>query len=233
MKIGFYGDSKACWAKFPIYDDISFIDIVCEHYQAKLINKGVPQGSEERILKELKKSKEPDMVVIFHSQSSRFYLPQTDRDIDVRDFNKFFDDRKANYIWKAGEKNRDSASEFFDYGQIKDKFKDLDEFIATISLYKKHLYDADVHLNRYYGSLVQIDQFLTHKKIPSIHVIDPNAMPSWFKFQSGETATDLFRLSEDNFELGTFPNNISKKGQQRIAKILISKIDNLLSHNKK
>lgn len=232
MRIGFYGDSKACWAKSPIDSNVSFIDKVCSHYNAELLNQGVPQGSEERVLNELKKTKDPDLIVIFHSKSARFYLPNANRDLDVRDFDQFYDDRKANYIWNVTEeKEKDMAGQYFNYGRIKEKFADIKEFIATISLYKKYLYDPDVHLNRWYGTLIQIDQYIFHKKIPCIHVIDPNLIPSWFEFKSGEVAFDIDQMCEDHYEINPFPNNISIKGQELIADALISKIDKLLHKN--
>ena len=224
MNFGFYGDSKACWAKNPIHGTISFIDKICKHFKSNLVNVGVPQGSEERALTELKSTKKVDVAFIFHSRSSRFYIPQANRDIDIRDFNSFFADTKAKYIWENQKKIQD---EFFDYGGIKEKFVSLEDFINTLSLYKKYLHDPDVHQNRWYGALIQIDQFLTSKKIPAIHVIRKDLLPPWFKFNSGIVSYSIDELFDEHHKIG-LPNNVSIEGQDIIANALIPQVNALL-----
>jgi hypothetical protein len=226
MKIGFYGHSTACWAGFPVKDQKSFIDMICEHYHATLVNKGVPQGSQERILFEIKKTKEIDLAVIFHSTSSFVYLPSCQRDLTLTELND-----KAFYLWRElSDNSTDLAKakeQYFSYGGIKETFEDIKIFIDTMSLYKKFLYHPDLNMNRYLGALVQTDQYIAAKKIPCIHIISKRNLPTWFTFTSGMFCYDIPELEKKYYKI-QFPNNISAEGQQVLSKALIEKIDNLL-----
>jgi hypothetical protein len=226
LKIGFYGHSTACWANFPIYDQKSFIDIIIEHYHATLVNQGVPQGSQERILFDLKKTKQIDLAVIFHSPPNFVFLPSCQRDLTLHELNS-----KAFYLWR--EISDDSTElakakeQYFAYGGIKETFQDIKTFMDTISLYKKFLYHPDLNMNRYLGALVQTDQYITAKQIPCIHLPIKEHIPHWFKFTSGMVSYDLPELEKKYREI-RFPNNISVEGQHVIADRLIKKIDELL-----
>ena len=226
MKIGFYGHSAACWAGYPVNGQLSFIDMICEHYQATLVNKGVPQGSQERILFQLKKTKEIDLAVIFHSIPGFVYLPSCQRDLSLAEIND-----KAFYLWKeVTEDSTDFAKakeKYFSYGGIKETFQDIEIFIDTMLLYKKFLYHPDLNKNRYFGALVQTDQFITTKKIPCIHVIVEKHIPIWFKFTSGMLSYDIPKIEKKYYDMH-WPNNISAEGQQVLSNTFIKKIDQLL-----
>ena len=225
MNIGFYGHSAACWAEFPIYGHISFIDIVVKHFGAKLVNKGTPQGSEERVLFELKKTKQIDLAVILHSHSNFMFLPSCQRDITLKELND-----KAAYMWREIKENSTELAKakerYFSYGGIKETFADIETFLQTIALYKEYLHHPDLAMNRYTGALVQIDQYITSKNIPCIHVPIPNKIPSWFNFTSGLVDYELYDFIESRREEG-FPNNISVKGQTEVANILIDHINQM------
>jgi hypothetical protein len=252
MRLGFYGHCTVAWSTRPINksapfreNEESLVDIVCKHFDAILVNKGVNQGSIERALLDLKKTKQVDVAIIFHPHANRFYLPRTDRDIDLKYFNDFFKDTKAKYIWNVQkdrsrniiwniEKTHSNTVQehFYDPKEnIKDVYESVEEFITTLSLYKKYLHNQDVHMNRWYGSLIQIDQYLLAKKIPCLHVIDKNIIPSWFKFQSGTVATYIADFEKD-FHVGyaTTPNSISKPGQQIMANALIAEIEKIINN---
>lgn len=226
MKIGFYGHSAACWAGYPVNGQLSFIDMICEHYQATLVNKGVPQGSQERILFQIKKTKEIDIAIVFHSQPSLIFLPSCQRDLTLQEIND-----KAFYLWReVSESSTDFAKakeQYFSYGGIKETFEDIKIFINTMSLYKKFLYHPDLNNNRYLGALVQTDQYITAKKIPCIHVIIQNQIPTWFKFTSGILSYDIPEIIKQYYDL-RWPNNINAEGQQVLSNNLIEKIDQLL-----
>lgn len=218
-RIGFYGHSAACWANFPIYDQTSFIDMVVEKTGYRLANKGVPQGSQERILFELKKTKKLDIAVIFHSIPRFIFLPTAERDVDINDI----DQRKCMYVWKE-KQDRDEMQtmrdEYFNYGGIKEAFGDIESFITTFASYREYLHHPDLQMNRFYGALVQIDQYLTHMKIPAIHVYGTKHIPPWFKFSSGVERPDIHTLIDTHYEQG-YPNNISATGQTVIAEKLL------------
>ena len=82
MNLGIYGHSLGKWdKKLPF----SFITKLKEHYNANIVNSGCGHGSEERILFELKKTKNLDLAIIFHSNSSSFFIPTWHRDVDSFD----------------------------------------------------------------------------------------------------------------------------------------------------
>lgn len=227
MNIGFYGHSSACWANFPIYDEVSFIDNVVKHYNATLVNQGVPQGSQERILFELKKTKKLDVAVIFHSSPRFIFVPKCSRDVDITDVG----DRKAFYLWRdKGQDEHELVSvkeDYFNYGGIKETFEDAERFVNTFGLYHEYLYHPDLQMNRFYGALAQVDQYITHHKIPTIHVCNNKHIPAWFKFSNGIIATDVDDSCKAHYKPG-YPNNISLEGQKVITDQLISHIGSLL-----
>lgn len=228
MNIGFYGHSAACWAGFPVKGAHSFIDMIVEKYDATLVNIGVPQGSEERILFELKKTKKLDLAIIFHSTPTYVFLPKCARDVAVNDAGI----RKAAKLWDqtpTQEAIETLKEDYFAYGRIKEVFGDIETFVSTMSLYQEYLYHPDLHLNRFTGALVQIDQYLEARKIPAIHVFAKNQIPNWFSFKSGMIAPDIQDLTNTTYrELG-LPNNISVEGQQMTFFHLCRHIETLLN----
>jgi hypothetical protein len=215
VKIGFYGHSAASWAKIPVQGNVSFIDIIIEKYNAELVNVGVPEGSEERVLFELKKTKEIDLAIIFHAGPGCIFLPSCKRDIWVG-ANPL---NKAINIWKnktnnqlAAEKAKDAIhyaedaeelsalNAFFQksnsgpLGSLTTVFPDIDTFINTMALQREYLYHPDLEMNRTNGALIQIDQYITAMKIPAIHVYNTQRIPPWFKFTSGIEAPDIQEL---------------------------------------
>lgn len=217
-RIGFYGHSASCWANAPIHDQISFIDIILERGGYFLANKGVPQGSQERILFELKKTKNLDIAVIFHSFPQYVFLPTAKRDVDINDIDR----RKCTYLWKEKQDRDEIQSmrdEYFNYGGIKEAFSDIESFIATFASYREYLHHPDLQMNRFYGALVQIDQYLSYMKIPSIHIYGTRHIPSWFNFTSGIQRPDINDLCMSHYKLG-YPNNINAEGQSVIADAL-------------
>ncbi len=217
-RIGFYGHSASCWANAPMHDQISFIDMIIERGGYFLANKGVPQGSQERILFELKKTKNLDIAVIFHSIPQYVFLPTAKRDVDINDIDR----RKCTYLWKEQQDRDEMQSmrdEYFSYGGIKEAFSDIESFIATFASYREYLHHPDLQMNRFNGALVQIDQYLAHMKIPSIHIYSTRHIPSWFNFTSGIPRPDINDLCMSHYKLG-YPNNINAEGQSVIADAL-------------
>jgi hypothetical protein len=222
-RIGFYGHSAACWANFPIYDQTSFIDMTIEKTGYKLVNKGVPQGSQERILFELKKTKKLDFAIIFHSIPKFVFLPTADRDVDINDI----DQRKCTYMWKEKQERNELESmrdDYFNYGGIKEAFGDIKNFITTFASYREYLHHPDLQMNRFFGALVQIDQYVTHMKIPTIHIYGTKHIPNWFEFnKTSLQRPDIHELCEQHYQ-GGYPNNISAEGQHIIAEELINQL---------
>ena len=93
MKIGFYGHSDCAYLS-----NDSFLNIVANALDATIVNIGVRQGSEERILYELKKTRSLDVAIIFHSSPSYLFLPGCDRDFDLKSI-----ESHASHIWQTSE----------------------------------------------------------------------------------------------------------------------------------
>lgn len=212
MNIGFYGHSNCAYQSVD-----SLVDIVAAEFGAAIVNIGVRQGSEERILFELKKTKNLDLAIIFHSESQFIFIPGADRDISIKQINK------SGYIFKDN---------FNHYHQLHHKkfvelFKNSEEFESAVTYLKNYFYHPDLQLNRFYGSIIQIDQYLLSRNISAIHVIIPNSIPDWFTFKSGVVDEDimdlvtLHRLKPNEW----FVNNMSKDGNTIIAERLIKLIN--------
>jgi len=213
MKIGFYGHSNCAYRSKD-----SFLDILAEKLKAEIVNTGVRQGSEERILFELKKTKNLDIAVIFHSEAQFVFIPCADRDISIKQIT----DSKSNYMFEQ---------HLNEYHQIHHKkfvelFKTAKELESAVSYLKTYFYHPDLQLNRFYGSLIQIDQYLLDKSIPSIHVVIPNTIPSWFNFKSGIVDTEIMNIV-NSYKLKPnewFVNMITKEGNFKVADRLIKTI---------
>lgn len=218
--IGFYGQSNCAYL-----GENSYLTKVANEFQAKIVNTGVRQGSEERILIELKKTKKIDVAVIFHAEPSYLYLPNSDRDFDT----KGLIGKRADYIWSATELSKIGDNwEYHKQHHKKfiEKFNSPEIFKEVISNYKDYLYDQDLVMNRYYGSIIQIDQYLTAKNIPSIHVVNEKNLPTWFDFKNiknDNTLSDIFNQypSTDRKE---YINGLNIEGNLEASKYLINTI---------
>ena len=226
MNIGFYGQSDASWAGYKISGQLSFIDQIIIKKRARLANIGTPQGSEERILFELKKTKDLDLAIIFHSLPKFIYLPSCNRDLTLKEL-----ESRAVYLWREiGEHSTEAAKakdHFFSNGGIKETFGDIETFLKTIGLYKEFLHHPDLAMNRFTGALIQIDQYITSKQIPCIHIPIQKVIPPWFSFSSGKILPEVQDLTLKHREVGTYTNNISAEGQDIIAERLLHEIDAL------
>jgi hypothetical protein len=215
MNIGFYGHSN-CAYQSPD----SFIDMLATSLGASVINVGVRQGSEERILFELKKSKALDLAIIFHSEPQYIFLPDCDRDISVH----LLSNQRAEYLFSDWNNNFTKIH----HKKFVDKFKNPDTLLETMKFFKNYLYHPELQSNRFYGSLIQIDQYLTSKNIPCVHVVTKNLLPTWFKF-SGKTDYEIMKIVTENANNKGewFVNGVTKQGNILIfekLKVLIQEV---------
>lgn len=209
MNIGFYGHSTCAYRSKE-----SLIDIVADNLNANIVNVGVRQGSEERILFELKKTKDLDLAIIFHSQPHFIFVPNADRDLSIRQISN----SKSNYIFKE---HLDKYHKVH-HQKFVDLFKTPEELEAAFTYMRTYFYHQDLQLNRFYGSLIQIDQYLISKNIPAIHVVMPNSLPSWFEFKSGIVDTEIMEIIKE-YQLSHgqwFVNMITKEGNELVAERL-------------
>jgi hypothetical protein len=214
MNIGFYGHSNCAYR-----GNGSFIDIIAERFKAKIVNTGVKQGSEERILFELKKTKSIDLAIIFHSPPRYLFIPETDRDIDTNSF-KF---KRAEEIFKDDHLDVDFTEK---HSQLfKNKFENNENLFAAVDVYRKYFHHPDLSMNRFYGALIQIDQYISEKSISTIHVVDKNAIPipSWFSFKHGIVDYSVAEIIKQNpAKNNFFYNCITEEANALIAEKLIN-----------
>ena len=214
--VGFYGHSNCAYRS-----EDSLVDLLAKKIGYSVINTGVRQGSEERILFELKKSKNLDLAIIFHSEAQYIFIPDADRDISIKQITR----TKSNYIFS------DHLNLFHQLHHKKfvELFKTSEEFESAVTYLKTYFYHPDLQLNRFYGSLTQIDQYLLSKSIPALHIISPNTIPNWFTFKSGLVDTDImntvpkYALQPNEW----FVNVVTKEGNLVIA----NKLETLINDN--
>lgn len=213
MKIGFYGHSIASWANSP--NNESFIDRIRLKYSAEIVNLGVPQGSEERILFDLKKTKEIDIAIIFHSLIRYIFIPKANRDLSIRTVPS----RKSGILWTESNNQiptrEEFEKEFFSYSNIKDVFGSPDEFCNAMTIYKEYFNHPDLLTNRFHSTVLLIDNYLLNRKIKALHAITPNPaiFPSWLEIKSGTVDAELLPLSAKIEITGQkFSNNLDLAG---------------------
>ena len=217
MKIGFYGHSNCTCTT-----DDSFITILQKRLNANIVNVGVRQGSEERILFELKKTKEIDLAVIFHSKPGFVFLPNSTRDLLLSKVS----DERAQYL--LFEKEKDLLN--FDQSKtLTAQFGNVETFKNVVDVYNKYFYNPDAILNRYYGALMQIDRYVVDKRIPCIHVL-ANPLPNWLNFSTGVVDYSIMKLA-NIYKLKPgekfVANVMNKDGNVKVADVLENLIQKL------
>jgi hypothetical protein len=263
MNIGIYGHSISMYEEA---DSDHFITLLKNHYNAKIVNTGVAQCSEERILFELKKTKNLDLAIIVHSAPYNIFVPSWNRDISNVDKDSFatkvellqwlkthnvdpseIDD---SVFWFSTVSNSalielckhygvdvtedfDAAMKYLegDTSSLKEtlielakKAKDDIDYYSglfdALLLSKKYLSHPDLSRNRYYGALIQIDQYLKSMNIPCVHLLDSHDWyPKWFTFSSGPTDKVVANLQKDsNYFVGysQSSNGLSAEGNKLI-----------------
>ena len=210
MNIGFYGHSNCAYRS-----NDSFIDLISTYLGANIVNTGTRQGSEERVLYELKKTKKIDVAIIFHCNPSNLFLPGCDRDIGISNMSQ----SRSEYMFNKW----DGFAEIH-HSKFLQKFKSAENFWNSFQTYKEYFYDPDLQVNRFNGALLQIDSYIKFKSIKCIHVVEN--IPSWFTFSSGMVDYEIMKIIKNNpQESGTFfVNCISKIGNELVANKLIELI---------
>lgn len=214
MNIGFFGHSSCAYV-----GEGSYLNIIADSFRAKIVNIGVKQGSEERILFELKKNKELDIAIIFHSHPRYLFVPDTDRDIDT----KSFQTKRAEDIFRNDHLDIEFVKE--NNKLFKEKFINNDNLFSAVDSYKKYFYHQDLSMNRFYGALIQIDQYISVKNILTIHILDQtqSVIPKWFKFTSGIIDYEVSEIIRNNPSTKPFfANCVTKEGNKLIAEHLIN-----------
>lgn len=90
MKIGIFGHSSAAWKDYP--SRCLLLQNQFPNYQINWY--GVPDCSEDRILKLVSKYKSFDLYIVFHSSKEYVYCPFLNRDFNMYDLKKAASDNK-------------------------------------------------------------------------------------------------------------------------------------------
>lgn len=243
MNIQFFGHSITNISReFPIK---TFVDLVLEKYQAtcQSHSRGIPLCSEERILYDLKKTKNMDVAVIFHTNEDFYFFLTDKRDHNVMDeseLNQKFSEGNHGFgeglYGLSADKAKDKAVENCSWEGFK-----TSEIKKLVVDHQNLMLSKDLMRNRYFGALIQIDQYCTSKGIPVIHCpLDKHSIPNWFKFTSGIVDYEINAYNYKNLGWGTgqinphyigyqkSDNAISEEGNILIAEKLYAYIDQLL-----
>jgi len=190
----------------------TFVDIIQEKYSYNDNNNtyhGIGGCSEERILFFLKKMKNLDMVIIFHTSPSLLFVPGFVRDV----YRSKIDKDELDYLKKSNQVLAEDLT--------------IDEVNDLLIDNKKYFHHQDLQMNRFLGALIQIDQYCTAKQIPVIHFIH-NRIPTWFKFTSGIVDTEVYKMDKSQYYIGyqNSYNAINEEGNKIIAEKIIEYIEN-------
>ena len=211
----------------------TFVRTILHHYDCydtTDVCRGVAKCSEERILFYLKKIKKIDVAVIFHGMPHNEFCVGC-----VDDFaNGDIDDEHIDYMLKN---NIESC--FYPDVHKKLPISKSDSVLHVNAVVAKQMlaghnrifYHRDLQVNRFYGALIQIDQYLTAKNIKAVHCVH-DRMPPWFKFSSGIVDTEIALYQyHDTYgcRYSRVPNAITPEGNRIIEQKLISYIDQLIS----
>jgi hypothetical protein len=201
-----------------------FIDMLFEKYN--LVDECLHQVaniSEERILYFLKKTPKMDVAIIFHGRPSSVFVPTIDRDFNLDNMGETWINSKNTIAYYP---NRDQS--LFTSGQTPPyQLVTQGEIRKAYDAHEKYFFTRDLQRNRFLGSLLQIDQYLTSKKIPVIHCPFKNTIPSWFNFSSGIVDYELANLQDYTIRETDMWNHISPEKNIYIANKLIEYIDRL------
>lgn len=246
MHIQFYGHSICNSQRHA--NTKTFADILLEKYNAQRSFDGISTISEERILYNIKKTKNIDVAIIFHSEPKFYFAPGFSRDFDkspIDELKEKLDVNNAPLFYKDALRDKnlnDCISEKLDSNDLVEIFNNFQSYFITPELLNQ----------RFHGSLLQIDSFLKFKNIPTIHCpYGPWTIPSWFKFTHGIVDNEISRIqfyhltddtqnimrNEKNNEMLLNPyhcsynksdNAITEEGNILIAEKLSKYIDSLI-----
>jgi len=229
MHIHIFGHSicaKAGWKNDRPEPDL-FVDKLIKKYNIPDENyHAVNQGSEERILYFLKKVKQIDLAIIFHGTPQHFFCPAWSSDFHLVDQDKYWDNDYPKDLLYMPEILNDEPKQ-----KTHNIILDKKNYKKSYETFIKNFYTPELNRNRHYGALIQIDQYLNHKKIHAIHCTLKTTLPNWFKFSNGIVDTELAELQKQNSKYycghSKSSNAISEEGNIYIADKLSEYINEL------
>ncbi len=228
MNLHIFGHSISMSAVTGSGHPNTFANMLLSNYNCPSSNNhSVPAGSEERILYFLKKTKNIDVALIFHSSPVFFFTPSIDRDMYIVGEDNYF---WTNKLWPKLKylAKRVQDQPISDLDKVNAPRLDLFEFKRVYHDYLTYFHTRDLNANRHYGALIQIDQYVKSKNIPTIHCILKDSIPEWFKFSHGMVDSEICTLQNSDNQYYTGPsksaNSINDTGNLYIYNNLVQLI---------
>lgn len=222
FRLGLYGHS-VCTASTK--RDGSYQQILVNKFPTlDIVNIGAGQSSQERIFYELKKTKNLDAAIIFHSRPGSIFIPGSNQDLATAT-NTI--DNKIKRAWDYSNNDLEELHWECDPNNsrgLSRVFPNLEEFQQTINLYLKYLYTPDLEKNRFEGALLAVDRYCASNKIKHVVHVPSQYIPPWFSFQSGTMDQELVKLST----MQGVPSNPNCL-QDGVNELMANKISDLLS----
>lgn len=233
MNIHLFGHSICRTSKDAVQRTETFTDILSKKYNNETDTFTLWQSdsiSEERILYFLKKTRDIDLVIIFHQPSDAVFVPSMTHDCAVVTENGRFTN---SHKYHQGNVN-------YHKNILEDKrlpnieSRPGTDFQCMFDIYFEYMHTRDLNRNRFNGALMQIDQYLTYTKIPVLHCLYKNGSfspPLWFSFTSGIVDDTIAELQDRGpFTCGhnESVNRINQQGNIHIANMLSDYITKLV-----
>lgn len=218
MKINFFGNSLCApnnTNKFP-----TWLDRVVEKYSADRDYLGIACCSEERILFNLKKAGDFDLAIIMHGNPNFIFCPTLEKDFhkDPGWAGIHLEDRELKYSPNGYNDMLTAVNEKITLPSSETK--------NLVEIYQKYFFTPETNRNRFYGALIQIEQYLNFKKIPAIHCPQhQHDIPKWFTFNSGPALYDIASMQHDSSPYSCSYNKSANAVTEEGNQIIFEKID--------
>jgi hypothetical protein len=200
-RIGYYGHSICTASASPG----SYQQLLLERFPTlEIANTGAGNCSEERILYELKKTKNLDIAVIFHYRPGSIFVPESNRDIYTthRELKETIE-----YQWEFE----------IESNKFRTIFPNSKTLFDTLDLYLTYLSNPDLAKNRFESALLAIDSYCLSGRVKYVlHVPYKDYIPSWFSFRSGVVDQELVTYAHLQGHQ-TNPNNVQDGMNELIA----------------
>ena len=204
----------------------TFVEQIVQKYDLPRKDVWIPTCSEERLLLEIKRYRSPiDYAIIAHADPMTVIFPRINHDFmsaKICNENQKYWTKKGGPTWHVAKTLR-FFSERYNETQAESQVY-WSDFAPEIENYRNWHYCPELQKNRYYGALIQIDQYLKQKNIKTIHLVRTEAIPSWFSFSHGIVDKEILNFQYEPPHATTYAkslNAITEQGNKIITEKLI------------
>jgi hypothetical protein len=199
----------------------------CTMDRDSLVEK-VPNGTVKEWFKKLGFEYVPEQITDHWEKIPNMPCYEILKDFDLAP--SYWDDEVNSFTKSENKKtlfeewsNGGSSDAIKEVMKLNKKFaSEIDYYLGlfdALELMKKYLYHHDLQMNRYYGALMQIDQYLKFKNIPVVHCLGKDYWyPKWFKFETGVCDSEIYKLQHEITGYYAYAvdseNNMTEEGNQ-------------------